>query len=267
MPMTDEPVLRVEARGAALWLIMNRPAALNSVVPETLIALDAALELAERDTEIRAVVLTGAGRAFCAGADLKALRENRPGDDEAAAMARFFATANRVFNRLERLPKPTIAAVNGIALAAGIELLLCCDLVFADERARIGDGHANYGLLPGGGGSVRLPRRVGPGRAKRLLFTGDLLPAPDLVGWGLVDESVPAGGLDAAVEAFVAKLVPKSPLGLARMKALVADVFDQPLDAALRMEIAVSELHVHSHDRNEGLAAFAEKRAPRFLGR
>ncbi|MBI4697129.1 MAG: enoyl-CoA hydratase/isomerase family protein [Gammaproteobacteria bacterium] len=265
--MSDEPVLLEEMRGPALWLTMNRPSALNSVVPETFAAFDAALERAERDPEIRAVVVTGAGRAFCAGADLKAILENRAGEDEGTMMARFFATANRVFNRLERLPKPTIAAVNGLALAAGIELLLCCDLVFADERARIGDGHANFGLLPGAGGSVRLPRRVGPGRAKRLLFTGDLLPAPELVSWGLVDEIAPADGLAAAVEAFVAKLVPKSPLGLARMKALVADACDQPLDTALRAEIAISELHVHSHDRNEGLAAFNEKRAPRFLGR
>jgi len=250
-----------EVRGGAAWITLNRPEALNAISPAMIRELGQALDRAQDEPGLRAVVLGARGRAFCAGADLKALKE--AGEDN----ARFLDDVLAIMNRLERFRLPVIAAVNGMALAGGLELLLCCDLVVAAQSAKIGDAHANYGLLPGGGGSVRLPRKIGPTRAKYLMFTGEFVPAADLVAAGLVNEVVPDGELGAAVERLVGKIATKSPLGLRRMKALVDEGMDQPSEVALRAEILVGELHARSFDMQEGLAAFDAKRRPRFEGR
>lgn len=259
-----DPILS-ETRDGALWLTLNRPAALNALTPEAVHGLDRALAAAERDERVRAVVLTGNGRAFCAGADLKHVRETAAGDE--GAVAAFLDSVLGVMTRLEKFPKPVIAAINGLALAGGLELVLCCDLVIAARSAKLGDAHANFGLLPGGGSSVRLPRKIGPTRAKYLLYTGEFLPAEQFVAAGLVNEVVNDADLLPAAARLVAKLVGKSPLVLRRMKALVDDGLEQPVETALRLELLASEVHAHSHDMKEGLAAFEEKRAPRFLGR
>ena len=260
----NAPILS-EVRDAALWLTLNRPAALNALTPEVVDGLGRALEAAEDDPDVRAVVLTGTGRAFCAGADLKYVRETTQGDER--AVARFLDSVLAVMTRLERFPKPVIAAINGLALAGGLELVLCCDLVIAARSAKIGDAHANFGLLPGGGSSVRLPRKIGPTRAKHLLFTGEFVAAQDLMAAGLVNEVVDDADLAGAAGRLVARLAAKSPLVLRRMKALVDDGLEQPIETALRLELLASEVHSHSHDMREGLAAFEEKRAPRFVGR
>jgi len=262
--MTASAIL-TDTRDGALWLTLNRPAALNAITPQVVEGLERALASAEQDDAVRAVVLTGTGRAFCAGADLKYVRETTRGDD--AAVAAFLQSVLSVMNRIERFPKPVIAAINGLALAGGLELVLCCDLVIAARSARLGDAHANFGLLPGGGGSVRLPRKIGPTRAKYLLYTGEFVPAAQLVEAGLVNEVVDDADLLAATGRLVARLRPKSPLVLRRMKALVDDGLEQPIDTALRLELLASEVHSHSHDMKEGLAAFEEKRPPRFIGR
>lgn len=259
-----EPSVLTEVRDHAVWITLNRPTALNAITPDMVTGINQALTLAD-DPAINAVVLTGTGRAFCAGADLKFVNEATQGDVTAAA--RFLDTVLDMMARLENFPRPVIAAINGLALAGGLELVLCCDLVIAARSAKIGDAHANFGLLPGGGSSVRLPRKVGPTRAKYLLFTGEFVPAADLVACGLVNEIVDDADLLAAAERLIAKLATKSSLVLRRMKALVADGLDQPKDVALRLELLASEVHAHSHDMKEGLAAFEEKRKPSFLGR
>jgi enoyl-CoA hydratase/carnithine racemase len=248
-----------------MWVTLNRPDALNAISPEVVSGIDDALRQAASDDSIRAVVLTGTGRAFCAGADLKFLRGDTGG--ETSSFDRFLASVLAMMERIETCPRPVIAALNGMALAGGLELVLCCDLVIAARSAKIGDAHANYGLLPGGGSSVRLPRKIGPTRAKYLLFTGEFVPAADLVAAGLVNEVVDDADLVPAVERLVAKLAPKSPLVLRRMKALVDDGLQQAAPTALRLEILASEAHAHSHDMKEGLAAFEEKRKPKFIGR
>ena len=263
MSSTD-PIL-FETRDGALWLTLNRPAALNALTPAVVDGLASALARAERDPEVRAVVLTGTGRAFCAGADLKYVRESANGDE--GAVAAFLDAVLAVMTRLEKFPRPVIAAVNGMALAGGLELVLCCDLVIAARSAKIGDAHANFGLLPGGGGSVRLPRKIGPTRAKYLLYTGEFVPAERLVEAGLVNEVVDDAELPQAAQRLVDRLKAKSPLVLRRMKALVDDGLEQPIETALRLELLASEAHAHSHDMKEGLAAFEEKRTPRFVGR
>jgi enoyl-CoA hydratase/carnithine racemase len=253
-----------EVRNGAMWITLNRPDALNAISPEVVAGIDAALQQAAADESVRAVVLTGTGRAFCAGADLKFLRSDTSGD---VSFERFLASILAMMDRIETCPRPVIAALNGMALAGGLELVLCCDLVIAARSAKIGDAHANYGLLPGGGSSVRLPRKIGPTRAKYLLFTGEFVPAETLVAAGLVNEVVEDADLVPAVERLVAKLAPKSPLVLRRMKALVDDGLQQAAPTALRLEILASEAHAHSHDMQEGLAAFSEKRKPKFIGR
>lgn len=260
----SETAVLCAARDGAMWITLNRPAAMNSITPAIVQGIEAALVEALADPQVSAVVLTGTGRAFCAGADLKYVREQTQGDESATAA--FLQTVLRLMNRLETFPKPVIAAINGLALAGGLELVLCCDLVIAARSARIGDAHANFGLLPGGGSSVRLPRKIGPTRAKYLLYTGEFVPAEQLVEAGLVNEVVDDADLLPAAQRLVAKLVPKSSLVLRRMKALVDDGLEQPSETALRLELLASEVHSHSHDMREGLAAFEEKRKPQFKG-
>jgi len=264
------PVLIAEHRGAACWLRLNRPQALNAVTHEVLEAMQAELDRIESDERIRAVVLTGTGKAFCAGADLKHAKGRTDTDDPeqaAAANALFTAAFGAVLDRLEAFPKPVIAAVNGVAVAAGIEFLLCCDFVLAGAGARIGDAHANYGLIPGGGSTARLPRRVGVSLAKYLIYTGDILPAQEFVGTGLVLRVVPDAQLEEEVQQLAEKLASRSPLALRRTKRLIDDGLQMPLELALRHEREVNRQHAASHDRREGLAAFAQRRTPNFIGR
>lgn len=249
-------------RGAALWITLNRPDALNALSLQMMAEIGSTLDAALGDRELRAVVLTGTGRAFCAGADLKAVLEL----SERAGMAQFTGRASRLMEQIEGFPLPVIAAINGLAVAAGLEFLLACDLVIAVRDARIGDGHAKYGLLPGAGASVRLPRKIGPSRAKYLMFTAEYVSAATLAEWGLVHEVVPEGDLEPAVDRLVAKLADKSPLTLARMKRLVDDGLGQTAAGAMRAEQVMVALHAHSADCTEGLVAFSEKRPPRFTG-
>jgi enoyl-CoA hydratase len=264
-PSGAETAVVVERRGAAAWLRINRPDALNSLNPDVVSGLQQGLDRAESDPEVRCVVLTGTGRAFCAGADLKFVR--RTGEDPGEGQAHFLEEVGELLNRIEAFSKPVVAAVNGLALAGGLETVLCCDIVIAAAGARLGDAHANYGLLPGGGASVRLPRKIGANRAKYLIFTGDFVAASDPMWTGLVNSVVPDGELDQAVTELVDKLAARSPLGLSRMKQLVNDGLEQPSSTGLRLELLASALHAHSDDMTEGLRAFEEKRSPQFSGR
>lgn len=259
--LTDAVV--AEQRGAALWLRLNRPDALNALNPGITAGLHAGLDRAESDRGIRVVVLTGTGRAFCAGADLKFVRE---AGQSSGQQSLFLDQVGDLLNRIEAFPAPVIAAVNGLALAGGLETLLCCDIVIAAESAKLGDAHANYGLLPGGGASVRLPRKIGANYAKQLIFTGDFYPASDPIWTGLVNTVVPDDRLNDAVTELADTLAARSPLATARMKQLVNDGLEQPVPTGLRLELLASALHQHSHDMNEGLAAFTEKRTPNFTG-
>ncbi len=248
-------------------ITLNRPAALNSISPAMIDDLNAALDSIEDRRQLCALSISGNGRAFCAGADLKAAKERMSGADAATVNSQFLDALRRILLRIEGFPTPVIAAVNGLALAGGLELVMACDLVVAVESAKFGDAHANFGLVPGGGNSVRLPRKIGPTRAKQLIYTGAFLPARQMMDWGLVNHLAPDDGLAQAVADLVASLADKSPIGLRRMKRMVDDGQEQSLEAALRYELALNAQHAASYDRDEGLAAFAEKRKPRFEGR
>ncbi len=255
-------VVVIEIRNGSMWIRLNRPDAMNTLTPEVLDAINDALGEAELRPEVMAVVLTGSGRAFCAGADLKYVKAQAGQSGTNSFLESVLATMRRI----ERFPKPVIAALNGLTLAGGLELVLCCDLVLAARSAKIGDAHANYGLLPGGGSSVRLPRIIGATRAKYLLFTGDFVDAAEMLTAGLVNKVVDDDQLESATQALADRIATKSPLGLRRMKALVDDGLQQTVDTALRLELLACEVHQHSADLHEGLTAFNEKRIPRFTG-
>ncbi len=264
--MSYETII-VDDQDRYVAITLNRPDALNSISPAMIDDLNAALDEIEGRRQLCALSISGSGRAFCAGADLKAAQERMVGADAAAVNSQFLDDLRMVLLRIEAFPAPVIAAVNGLALAGGLELLLACDLVIAAESAKLGDAHANYGLVPGGGSSVRLPRKIGPTRAKQLIFTGQFLPARQMLEWGLVNEVVDDEDLGDAVDRLVETLAARSPIGLRRMKRMVDDGMEQSLQAALRYELSINAQHAASHDRLEGLAAFAEKRTPVFEGR
>src|SRR5436853_3600850 len=187
--------------------VLNRPEQMNAISPDLLEDLDRVCAAVEGDATIRVLTLTASGRAFCAGADLKAVKELSPDRVKGTGFMRRW---HGVFDRIEALPVPVIAGVHGLALAGGLELLLVADLVIADEAARIGDQHANFGLVAGGGGSQRLPRLIGARRAKELMLLGGWLTARQAREWGLVNRVAPAGTIEAATLALARELAAKS---------------------------------------------------------
>lgn len=263
--MSEDAVLTA-LEGATAWITLNRPQALNAMSPALTDGLMTALDTVERAGGVRVVVITGAGRAFSAGGDLKSFRETIGAGGYELFVERL-RRSQAVFRRVEQLACPVIAAVNGYAVAGGLELLLCCDLVIAAESARIGDGHAKYGVIPGGGSTARLPLKLPVTIAKRLLLSGELWPARDFLAWGLVNEVVPDAELRPRVAALAELLARNSPLGLTWIKRLVNDGIDQPVETAARAELAAFESYARSADFREGLDAFEEKRPPRFTGR
>ena len=255
--------LLLQQHGPVAWITLNRPQERNAVNPRMIDELHHALQTVQADTSTRVMVLTGAGSAFCAGADLKAVLaglDAPPTDDD-------FASRTQAMLRLLRnMPKPVIAAINGLTIAGGLELAMCCDLLIAATSARIGDGHANFGVFPGGGGAAVLPRKIGLNRAKQLLFTGELMDATRLEAWGLINEVVPDEMLDSRVAELTAAIAGKSSLLLNRMKDVANHSLDQSLEAALSHEMLECRQHLRSEDFHEGLMAFREKRAPKFRG-
>lgn len=256
-------VLLASASDGVLTLTLSRPAALNALTPDLVDALGCALSRGLDDTSVRVVVLTGAGRGFCAGVDLKATEQRNTVPRGNVA---FIAALGSLVQRIASYPKSVIAAVNGVAVAGGLELVLACDQVIAARSARLGDAHANYAMFPGAGATVRLPRRIGLAKAKYLMFSGALWSADESLEAGLVDQVVPDEDLLPAARRLAALFANKSPLVIARMKEALGDSLHQPPEIGLRRERDLNELHATSADRREGLAAFREKRAPQFTG-
>lgn len=263
---TEASALGVHRDGPTAWIRLQRSEVMNAISTDLLDALNVALEEIETDDSVRVVVLTGTGRAFCAGADLKGLA-NDAGALDPSQVAKFVGYAGRTIERLAALRQPVIAGVNGLALAGGLELLLASDVVVASNAARIGDAHANYGLVPGAGGSVRLARVVGTHMAKYLALTGAHFEPSSPVLGGLVSEIVEPAHLEGRLSELAKTLAAKSPLGLARMKRLINDAPDMSLQDALAAEQRALQEQCLSADFAEGIAAFAERRTPSYPGR
>lgn len=256
-------ILTVE--GSVALLTLNRPASLNAASRSLMHALEAALRQVAAAPGLRAVILTGAGRAFCAGGDLLEFeRELAAGGDR---LLDTLAYNQRVISMIEGLPVPVIGAANGVAVAGGLELLLCCDMVLASDRARFADGHARYAIVPAGGASVRLAERIGPARAAQLFFAAGTIDAAQAAAWGLVTEVVPAEALMDRARALAAEIAACSPEVLRRIKRLTAPETRSPgRQARLDAEIAAFRDHLAGKDLAEGLAAFREKRVPGYAG-
>ena len=255
--------LIVDHRGAVSWLYLNREKALNAISLACMQELRVALEQLRDRAESRVLVISGRGRAFCAGADLTGAADPKP---DGSAQPTFFELAEAMEDVLNHIGKPVIAAVNGICCGGGLELALMCDFILAADGAKIGDAHANFGAMPGGGASVRLPRAVGPAMARYMMFTGELFMAAEMQTAGLVLRTFAAADFEAGVQHTAERIAEKSPLGLKTMKQLIEDGFDMPLEIALRHEKLVSAAHMRSWDAAEGGRAFAEKRKPEFRG-
>jgi enoyl-CoA hydratase/carnithine racemase len=259
----QDQVLRVERLGPVTRLTLNRPKAMNALNSELLVALGGAIEAAAHD-ETRVLLLTGSGPAFCAGADLKEVLASQsvaPGELD------FLDRAGQVLDALRNFPKPLIAALNGLTLAGGLELAMCADIIVAADTATVGDGHANFGVYPGGGGAALLPRLLPPQLAMYLLFTGQSLSAAQMQSHGLVSEVHPPDQLADASLQLAQTIAGKSPAALARMKAVARHSADKSAADALLHEQVMLRRHLRSADLREGLAAFAERRTPVFTGR
>ncbi|WHY89835.1 enoyl-CoA hydratase/isomerase family protein [Neobacillus cucumis] len=260
----DFQTIQYERRGAGAWIFLNMPKKMNSISTQMLLELESVLNECKADCNIKAIVVSGKGDAFCAGADLKNVLSSL--ENPEPSKRDFLDLFSDVGELIRTLTKPVIAAVNGLALAGGLELILCCDIVFAAESAKMGDAHSNFGVFPGAGGAAVLPRKIGLNRAKHLLFSGEFMPASEFERFGLVNKVVPANELIETVTNYVEMLATKSPLVLRRMKEVANASIDQTQEAALRHEILNLRQHVRSYDLAEGLRAFAEKRTPEFKG-
>jgi enoyl-CoA hydratase/carnithine racemase len=261
--MNDSELVLCERRGRAAWLTLHRPDAANALSLPALRRLRALLAELAADREVWAVVVTGAGdKAFCAGADLKERRSL--GEDQ---VREFVATIRATMDEVAALPQPTLAALNGHAFGGGCELALACDLRLMDERARIGLTETSLAIIPGAGGCVRLPRLVGAAKAKEMILTAQRLDAREALACGLVHRVAAAGAVAAAAQELLDAVLANGPLALRAAKAAVDGGLDLPTPQALAHEAACYQRIIPTRDRLEALAAFAEKRPPRFEGR
>jgi enoyl-CoA hydratase len=255
--------VRYESGDGIATVTIAREAKLNALDTATVTELLRAFLLAKADREVRAVVLTGAGeKAFVAGADIAEMAKLAP--DEAR---RFAERGQQLTVLVETLGKPVVAAVNGFALGGGCELALACHIRVASETAKFGQPEVKLGLLPGFGGSQRLPRLVGRGRALELLLTGGMIPADEALRIGLVNRVVAAGEVLEAARGIAAEIAANAPIAVEYCLAAVSSGLEMPLDEALRMEAALFGLCFASDDMREGTSAFLEKRAAKFAGK
>lgn len=260
--MTDAPILRDEPEPGVVRLVFNRPDKLNALSTPMVRAFEAELDAIAADRAVRVVILTGAGeKAFVAGADIAEYRGNR-----IAAFNAYQFESRRVFDKLEGLPQPTIAAVRGYALGGGFEVALCCDLLICARSARLGLPEGLLGLSPGGGGTQRLTRAVGKHIASDIMLAARRITGERAYQIGLAVELTDDDALmDVALDRARAVLK-VAPRAQAEMKRLVRQGFDAPLPAALSLEQEVLFRLYATHDGQEGISAFLDKRQPEFKG-
>jgi enoyl-CoA hydratase len=243
-------------------ITVNRPDKLNALNDALMDELRTAIAEARRRRDVGAVLLTGAGRAFVAGADIAELADQSAVEGKARA-----ERGQRVFRRFETSPKPTLAAVNGFALGGGCELAMACHMRIASETAKFGQPEVKLGIVPGYGGSQRLPRLVGKGRALQLLLTGEMIDAAEAHRIGLVNRVVPANELLTAARALLSTILAQGPLAVAHCIEAVDRGLDMGLEDAIALEASYFGMLSATQDKAEGMRAFLEKRPATFTGK
>ena len=243
-------------------ITLNRPDAMNALSPDLLSELQYAISVASIDQDLKALVIRGNGRSFCAGADLLFFDS---AFENLSLLNPYIQLLNQCFLDLENLDIPTVAVVQGFALAGGLELAMACDMTIVSDEAKLGDQHANFGLMPGGGSTQRLPRRIGMQRAMELLTTGRWLTGPEAVDWGLALRSTDEANLNAELESILSSLRDKSRESLSWIKSITRQGRDLSVSSGIQLESSafVQYLATSTHPR-EGIQAFKEKRKPDF---
>lgn len=261
--MSYENIL-LERDGGVATVTINRPQVLNALNEATVAELDRAMDELATDEAVKVVVITGAGeKAFVAGADINELRAL---ESPQAGVAKS-RQGQAVFTKIERLPKPVVMAVNGYALGGGCELALAGDIRLASDQAKLGQPEINLGIIPGYGGTQRLPRLIGKGAAKLLVLSGEMIDAAEALRLGLVDRVYPAGEFRLRVAEFARNLAGKAPVALRLAKESINDGLEADLDRGLVLEAQNFGIITSTEDRVEGTGAFLEKRKPNFKGR
>lgn len=258
----SEPTVLVSREGGVRTLTLNRPEVMNSVNVAMLRDLKAALEEVQFDPDARCLIVTGAGeKAFCAGADLK----ERAGMAE-VEVRRYIETIRNTFTLVESLPVPVIAAVNGIALGGGTELALASDLRIVSETATLGLTETSLAIIPGAGGTQRLPRIVGKAKAKELIFTARRIDAREALAIGLANKVVPPGSLLDEARAMAEAIAKNGPVAVRVAKRAIDRGMEMDLASGLVFESTCYEITIPTEDRREGLLAFRDKRKPVYKG-
>ena len=254
-------VVRTGVEAGVGLIELNRPEKYNCLSRAVARAIDEAVAAYAADDAVRAILVRAQGKHFCTGADLNEVLELRQDENKFRA---FIDYGQSVFSRLEAAPLPVVVAVQGLCLAGGIELMLSCDVAFAGQSARFGDQHSKYGLMPGWGGSQRLPRMIGLRRALDLFYSHRWIDADEALSWGLVNYVVPDDALHDEAMAYCRELAGKSRSGLATMKRLARQGIEVSLADGIRLERDVTVAHMIGDDALEGLTAFQERRKPDF---
>jgi enoyl-CoA hydratase len=255
--------IKFEKKNQIAYITIDRPKVLNALNMATMQELQIVFSAVKDHTDVRAVILTGAGeKAFVAGADIGELSEHSP-----VSAKEYTHRGQAVIDAIEHLGKPVIACINGFALGGGCELALACTMRLASENAKLGQPEVKLGLIPGYGGTQRLPRLVGKGPALQLLLTGEMITAQEAHRIGLVNEVLPAGELIARAEAIAAKIIANAPLAVQYCIEAVNHGYDLTLAEGLFLEATLFGVCCSTEDKNEGTRAFLEKRAPQFKGK
>jgi len=255
--MAYESIIFEKEDGIAI-ITFNRPDARNAVNNQVRAEFTAAIAEVEADNDIRVLILTGSGKAFASGVDIKEFSQTTP-----------YHAHNlyRLGERVEKLPKPVIAAVNGFCLGGGYEIAQGCDIIIASDKAKFGHPEINIGIIPGGGGTQRLPRLIGAYKTKELIFTGDIITAEEAFGLGMINRVVPEDQLMPTAKEIAKKIATKSPAALKLAKQAINYAMQTNLESGLKYEYELYSLSLSLEDKMEGVNAFLEKRAPKFIGR
>ena len=247
--------IKYEVKGDLGFITINRPKAMNALNTDVLAELAEALKEIESDDAVKAVIVTGEGKAFVAVSDIAQMSKLNAVEGRAMMQA-----GHKVMNTIDQMPKPFIAAVNGFALGGGCELAMACDIRIASEKAKFGQPEVGLGIIPGFCGTQRLPRLVGKGMAKYLIYSAEMINAAEALRIGLVEKVVAPEELMAEAEKLAETIASKAPIAVAQAKIAINNGYDMDLKSASQLEVEASTVCFGSEDQKEGMAAFLEKR-------